>query len=167
MRDILIAIMPAIVAALGAGGPVVAMLAKANENKKKVDHEQNLKIDKISEAIELLREGREKNAQDIQEIRGILNSTHNDIKTIGIELREQGIALEKQVFYAESKMPAEEKLFAGMKYICYYHENGTVFRDVIAFAKAHPEALRAILLLKPEYREVYEKRVAELEGGSV
>ena len=47
LRDLLIAIMPALVAALGAGGPVVAMLAKANENKKKIDQAQNQKIDKI------------------------------------------------------------------------------------------------------------------------
>ena len=154
--------MPAIVAGISAAAPIIGMMIKTGHNKRKEDIIQNEKIDQLVNAVENLRTGRMENAEGIQNIHSILNSTHQDIKTISAEVREQGVELAKQSFYMKSDMSSGDKLFSGLRYICDYNENGKASRDIRDFAREHPVELETIFAVKPKYRQLYARRMKEI-----
>jgi uncharacterized protein (UPF0335 family) len=153
--------MPAIVAGISAATPIIGMMIKTGYNKRKEDTIQNEKIDHLVQAVENLWAGRTENARDIQNIYKILQSTHQDVKSISDEVRKQGVELAKQSFYMDGMSPAE-KLVAGLRYICDYNENGKTSRDMRDFAHEHPGELETIFTLEPEYRQLYAQRMKEI-----
>jgi hypothetical protein len=98
------------------------------------------------------------------EIRNLQQNVHNEIKSIGINVKELNAKLDQiivevdemdtdqlKILFRSTGQPPEDRLLAGLRYV-KKGKNGDMRRAVIDMSKKWRDMYSAICVLKPDYR---------------